>query len=740
MKKVEINQITHICKTYENIVTLLNSHRELFDENILHEFEMSNRNIKEKLLQKIETDRLLKIGIVGEVKAGKSSFLNALLFEGKEVLPKAATPMTAALTKIKYGETLSGTIVFYDQKDWELIEYKSRQFDEEVTRLRLEFEESQMGLRRGMVMPFNEEAFKRYLEQNISPDLKGCHELVEMVNDTNINPYDYLGSTEELTQHYKIEDFIGELNNYVGVSGKFTPLVKHTELSLNLPVLKGIEVVDTPGTNDPIVSRGMTTRDFLGECDVIFLLSYAGQFLTNEDVNFIVSTLPDKGIKNAVLVGSKFDSAILDNNKIKDDFTLAFQDTQKKLAVHAIQTLSKHVNESNDNALKCIQESMPPVFVSSLFYSIAKKDFKNLTEDEAHILKTFVNRYPTFKRNKEALVSYSKIGVIKRNKLQPIIEQKEVIVAESIATFEKTKLKEFSKKVSLVRQSVESRSHAITTQDLKGYEQQHKEIIRQLNKMDSKVKLLFAQTKSDLKYKLQDLQAHLQQLKNQHGNIDVSQGERSQTYTKRKMIFFKKDFVEITHYNYITTTQLVKNLENYRVSIQKDTSDEFKRLVNLSKFTRDLKECIIDACDFSQLNFDEDSILISVELALLELHMPKLDLPTKAYKKIITDAYTDVKIEGEDGIHRAVALQNDVLSDICDDVCIQIQHVEEEICQKFDEVSSDFIKNVSTSLENTLEELKKQFEEKEAYLRKYDAFKHDLLDLEKKVKGMGNLN
>jgi len=29
---------------------------------------------------------------MGQVKAGKSSFLNALLFEGCEVLPVAATP------------------------------------------------------------------------------------------------------------------------------------------------------------------------------------------------------------------------------------------------------------------------------------------------------------------------------------------------------------------------------------------------------------------------------------------------------------------------------------------------------------------------------------------------------------------------------------------------------------------------------------------------------------------------
>ncbi|MBP1542934.1 MAG: dynamin family protein [Oscillospiraceae bacterium] len=49
-------------------------------------------------------DRKLNIGVIGQVKAGKSSFLNTLLFGGKKVLPSAATPKTATLTKIEYSE------------------------------------------------------------------------------------------------------------------------------------------------------------------------------------------------------------------------------------------------------------------------------------------------------------------------------------------------------------------------------------------------------------------------------------------------------------------------------------------------------------------------------------------------------------------------------------------------------------------------------------------------------------
>ena len=60
-----------------------------------------------------EENRLLKVGIIGRVKAGKSSLLNALIFDGVEVLPKAATPMTASLVMMEYAEQIEANVEFF---------------------------------------------------------------------------------------------------------------------------------------------------------------------------------------------------------------------------------------------------------------------------------------------------------------------------------------------------------------------------------------------------------------------------------------------------------------------------------------------------------------------------------------------------------------------------------------------------------------------------------------------------
>ncbi|GAA8160139.1 hypothetical protein HpDR82_10820 [Helicobacter pylori] len=89
----------------------------------------------EKTLKEMQAeDRDLKVGIIGRVKAGKSSFLNALIFEGVEVLPKASTPMTASLTILKYANTLSAEVEFYSPKDIAELENEHERYEREFNK------------------------------------------------------------------------------------------------------------------------------------------------------------------------------------------------------------------------------------------------------------------------------------------------------------------------------------------------------------------------------------------------------------------------------------------------------------------------------------------------------------------------------------------------------------------------------------------------------------------------------
>lgn len=72
---------------------------------------------------------VLKIGVVGQVKAGKSSFLNSLFFDGENVLPRASTPMTAGLTVLEYGDQDKFIVEYYNTKEWQGFEDKAKDYD-----------------------------------------------------------------------------------------------------------------------------------------------------------------------------------------------------------------------------------------------------------------------------------------------------------------------------------------------------------------------------------------------------------------------------------------------------------------------------------------------------------------------------------------------------------------------------------------------------------------------------------
>ena len=96
---------------------------------------LSQEKIREDYLKNTEKDRLLRIGIVGAVKAGKSSLLNALFFNGNDILPKAATPMTAALTELSYGEKCEISVDFFTDMDIQTLREKSEIYTRELKRI-----------------------------------------------------------------------------------------------------------------------------------------------------------------------------------------------------------------------------------------------------------------------------------------------------------------------------------------------------------------------------------------------------------------------------------------------------------------------------------------------------------------------------------------------------------------------------------------------------------------------------
>ncbi len=252
----------------------------------------------------LEDGRLLHLGIVGQIKAGKSTLLNLLLFGGNEVLPRAATPMTAALTHIVRSDAVGADhaeidVEYYSTEEWHEIEGHARecQKEEDAGRSPGEF-------------------------------LRACTELVEMAEKRGIRVTDHAGTETESVSIDRLND---RLCSLVGAQGELTPLVRNVTIRCGRGI-PDLDVVDTPGLNDPVPSRVRATRKLLGKCDAVLVLSYAGQFMDSSDLDLLTHTLPAEGIRECVLISSKFDSALIDVARDhRGDLQAAAEDIERQL-------------------------------------------------------------------------------------------------------------------------------------------------------------------------------------------------------------------------------------------------------------------------------------------------------------------------------------------------------------------------------------------------------------------------
>ena len=341
--------------------------------------------------------RSLRVGIIGRVKAGKSSLLNALLFDGKDVLPKAATPMTASLTVLGYAETPRAEVEFFTLEDVENMRKLAGDYDREFDRLVQEkLEKAQTrpasaGARPAQAIDPERIAASVRRELDANPVLGGAKDLYESIKRGGLPT-----QKSQPIDAKSIEDLQGKLGDYVGANGKFTPFTKCLSIFLPLLALRDMEVVDTPGVNDPIVSRESRTYEELHRCDVVFVVSPSGQFLNMQDLELMDRLASKDGVEEVFLVASQIDAQMFSSEHKRHGGRLpdVLQGLRQTLAQQARHTLGARTQGSRglDTLKRELDKRL--VVTSSVAYVLATQPESYWDANTRHIQQMLGKFYP----------------------------------------------------------------------------------------------------------------------------------------------------------------------------------------------------------------------------------------------------------------------------------------------------------------------------------------------------------
>lgn len=209
-----------------------------------------------------------RIAIIGQVKAGKSTFINGLV-RRPGLLPSDVNPWTTAVTHLHFGRidappNVSAEFTFFALNEWERLAQGGGHLRELTQRLVPGFEAE--------LLQKHVDAMRRRSEQRLGATLN------QLLGKKHAFPT----LTTEVLERYVCSGQPGGGSDHRGI---YSDVVKSADLyfrgtDFGFPTT----IIDTPGTNDPFLVRDEITRRALENADIYIVMLTARQALSSADV------------------------------------------------------------------------------------------------------------------------------------------------------------------------------------------------------------------------------------------------------------------------------------------------------------------------------------------------------------------------------------------------------------------------------------------------------------------------
>ncbi len=256
------------------------------------------------------------------------------------------------------------------------------------------------------------------------------------------------------------------------------PYTKAVQISLNNPNLKDLEVIDTPGVNDPIVSREERTKALLKECDVVFVISPSNQFLTENDMDLFDRVSNKEGIQRVYFVASQADSTVCAPSEVENSrhhLPTALENAQKILSSSLNETMSllkkkyPHQQEIFESVIK-----NGVILTSGICYSLYQ-DFENQASWERekeeyqlaweNLTNDYPNAFDSDDKSKESLLLLSNMDAI-RGRLEEVAKEKENIISQRLQKYLEAQANNLHNLITQLSQDLEKEKNRIKNADM----------------------------------------------------------------------------------------------------------------------------------------------------------------------------------------------------------------------------------------------------------------------------------
>jgi hypothetical protein len=681
----------------EKVTACLLPERGRFEAEISDVISLGNK-FREKIRRFEDEAQRLNIAVMGQVKAGKSSFLNALLFDGRPVLPEASTPKTANLTRISWGESYRLEVEYYTSDDWSSIEAAAK-------------------------------------EEGSHAEAKVARELVAMAERAKIkgiNVHDLLGTRKE-DSFDSIEGLLGELNHYVGNDGELVAFVKMTRLYLPLPELQGFDVVDTPGMNDPVISRIEKTKQEMARSDVVFFLSRCSQFLDSSDTDLLARQLPGNGVKRIYLIGGQFDSAILDDGYDRTSLAETETNLKRRLgsgAKERLSALAKQREAIHPEHAKLLHSMTEPVFSSTFAHGFASWPQDRWNQNMQHVFSEIQSMAQSNWKG-YTLTSDDWTRLANFQPLKKAYEQaradKQIILKQQQEGLLPEARQQLQEALSRLRESVDTRILTLQKNDIADLNRKANQCEQRLHGISGRLAEVINEALDKADKTSRDILSSLKKGQAEYGQLQERTGTRTETdyYTVSTSKWYKpwtwgntesRSSTTTVSYSYLAASDAIENLCQYAADCSYQIESEFNRIISRDALRLTLRSCLLAEMDAASKDFDPSAFRRALAHVIDRLDIPQLELDISNVADLIGAEFSgQIKDDGMmDALRETLkrSLQK-VYADLQKRLQSAAKKLENELAQLRDSLDQELTRQVREELAS----VKVDFDNKELALK-----------------------
>lgn len=684
-------------KKLETLSSDLNLWSTQFPEGIRN-IQSLAQEYKTKLERFQAEEQRLSIGVMGQVKAGKSTFLNALLFNGLPILPEAATPKTANLTIITYGEDARLELEYYTESEWKALE---------------------------LVAETN----------GTHPEAKMARELMEMAKASGLDPYEKIRSGKESISLDKTEDLVGMLNDFAGENGRYTPVIKMISIFLPLEELRNLEVVDTPGMNDPVISRTEKTKEYMARCDVVFFLSRCGQFLDSSDMNLLARQLPGKGVKRMVLVAGQFDAVILDDGYDRTSLAETEKNILARLGRRASEEMEKlakgYEDRERPEMANLVRNIKTPVFASTFAHGFAswteEKWNRNMKHVHGELSEMAADNWNGYNFTSEDWIRIGNFSSLKQQ-YDAAAADKKAILHEQQSRMEPESRAELRERLTELSDMVNQRMDFMQKNDLSSINEQKHNFESRISGISSVLSSLIGTAITVIKKARAEILAHIQA--EMSGYMQMSTRTGTETYTSYTTVSTSRWYnpfswgsserVAVTRtrsYQYVLASDAVEKVIMYGNESSSAIQMNFSKVFNPLQLKADLRKTLIQELDTSRTGFDPKWFRSIIEQAIRQLDIPSLRMDLGDTADMIAQQFQG-EIRTDQMEHITLALSK-ALHCVLKRIGDVFEPAVNQVCKDLESVQTGLQAQLTLNLNSELEKVQKAFEDKNAEMESY---------------------